>query len=115
MSGSGFKNVRDGVVHFFQHILGQVDESVEAAAGILESSIEAVASEIKTHGADVVKAAAAAAAAAASQAKAEGKTNSEAGQAALSAAEKTALASAVTLGINALHAISTATVTGAAQ
>lgn len=109
---TGFHNVTEGIKHFLEKFGHEIDDEVKQAIALLAPSIHAVAEEIRLHGPDVVKAAAIAAAAAISAAKAEGKSNSDAGHSALSAAETAAGAAAVTLTMNALHAITTAQVTG---
>jgi hypothetical protein len=88
---TGFKNnVLGGIAHLFQHIGEDISDEFKAALKILQPSIQALEDEIKTHGIDIVKAAAAAAATAASAGKASGKSNSDIGKDALAAAESAA-------------------------
>jgi hypothetical protein len=108
MSGSGFKNVIDGVEHFAQHELEALEvllgKAKAEAIVLLGASITAVKNDIETKGPLFVKSLFADMAAAALAAKAAGKSPSEAGKAALAAAGTDVVADAVEIGKDAVEA-----------
>lgn len=105
---TGFANVEEGIVHFFQHIGGVVDADLEAAATMLKPLLAAVVAEIKAKGLPVVETAVATLASAAGAALSGSETKSVAADAGIAAVK----AAGIELGEDALHALATAAVTG---
>jgi hypothetical protein len=103
-----FKDTAVGKALNYVASLGE--SALHSAMNALEPLIKAVEDEIKAHGPELIKAATLAAVEAAAVAKTAGKSNSDAGQEALKAAEAAALNAGKVLGQDALHAIATAAV-----
>lgn len=106
-------NLKDIAITLTNLFGASAKPETQVATQILAPSINVIARAIATHGVSLITDAAVAAGAAALNAKATGSSNSDSGQAAIDAAEKTALGAAVKLGGDVLHAIAASAVTNA--
>ena len=115
---TGFKNITDGIAHFFQRLGGEIEDDLKAVLAILHPSVVAVENAVKEHGPELIQAIAhaMAEAALAALATASGDAKekaSAAGQAAIAAGQTAAVNAGIELGKDVLHAIATAQVSAA--
>lgn len=118
MSGSGFKNITDGIAHFFHRLGGEVDEALQATLTALHPSIVQVETIFQQHGNEFLNALTSVMATGALAAVTGGtgtvaEIASAAGKAAIAAGAALAAKEGKEVVSDALHALATAQVTAA--